>query len=334
MPNLSSTDCEQSYEIDAQALSNVLWSISRKIDDFDKKFAAVVNKIEHMDEYLQNRITEQFSILEKRLNLSNDSCERSQKASHDILLAKIEDSANDNEVLRTQWKAHMERLKANIELMEDNRDESDSESEEDENDVNRRRYRRTIGDGATADQKVEELEKVVEKLNERIFELDCRVVECEQYSRRENLVITGIPESVDDIRKLESTIITTLGKLGIYIELKDISACHRLGPYQHHARYPRSVIVRFINRKIVHHALDNREKLWGLKDVLNMNLRFYESLCSLNNETRKLCNNLKQNGEIHSFSIKHGFVSIVTNNGDRPVKIRHPELLKKRFAIE
>ena len=190
-------------------------------------------------------------------------------------------------------------------MKEENGANSDSDTDDEDDLIDRRRPIRVVRD--TAEKKVEELEKVVvelkEKLNEKIFDLDCRIVECEQYSRRENLVITGIPESVDDIHKLESTVIATLEKLGIYIDLKDISACHRLGPYKHNARFPRSVIVRFVNRKIVYHALNNRDKLWGLKDVLHMNLRFYESLCSLNNETRKLCNGLKQRGEIHSFSI-------------------------------
>ena len=64
-----------------------------------------------------------------------------------------------------------------------------------------------------------------------------------------------------------------------------------------------------------------------------MHLRFYESLCSLNNETRKICNGLKESGEIHSFSIWHGFVQIVAKEGDRPFRIRHPDILKKMFDV-
>ena len=197
----------------------------------------------------------------------------------------------------------MEKMKANIELMGQNDDEdSDSDFDEESSRIDRRRPRRNVDDGEKAEKKdMEELERIVKKLDDKLFDLDCRVVECEQYSRRENLVITGIPENVDDVHKLESTIIATLQSLGIYIDQKDISACHRLGPYKQNARYPRSVIVRFVNRKIVHLAMNNRDKLWGLRNVLKMNLRFYESLCSLNNDTRKMCNDLKRNGRIHDF---------------------------------
>ena len=91
--------------------------------------------------------------------------------------------------------------------------------------------------------------------------------------------------------------------------------------------------MKFVNRKIVYLAINNRDKLWGLRGVLKMHLRFYESLCSLNNETRKICNGLKESGEIHSFSIWHGFVKIVAKEGDRPFRIRHPDILKKMFDI-
>ena len=64
-----------------------------------------------------------------------------------------------------------------------------------------------------------------------------------------------------------------------------------------------------------------------------MHLRFYESMCSLNTESRKICNGLKKRGEIHSFSIWHGFVNIVVEEGDRPFRIRHPDVLRKKFGV-
>ena len=33
-------------------------------------------------------------------------------------------------------------------------------------------------------------------LQENLFDVDCRLIEVEQYSRRENLIISGIPDSV------------------------------------------------------------------------------------------------------------------------------------------
>ena len=120
-------------------------------------------------------------------------------------------------------------------------------------------------------------------------------------------------------------------KLGIFIEVTDISACHRLGKFQRNSRFPRRVIVKFINRKIVYGALNNREKLWDLRGDLQMNLRFYESLCSLNQEALRICKGLQEEGLIHSYYIWHGFVNIVVKDGDKPFKIKHPEVLREKF---
>ena len=124
------------------------------------------------------------------------------------------------------------------------------------------------------DEKIERLEELVKDLKNQNFELDCRIIENEQYSRRENLIISGIPEDVKDIQDLYDTVVFTLKKLGIHIGQKEISACHRLGRYDSNDSFPRRVIVRFTNRGIVHRALNNRGRLWELRRELQMNLRF------------------------------------------------------------
>ena len=92
MPNLSSSDGDQKYEIDSHALSNVLWCMNKKLEDFDKKFANVFSKIEYLEVYHKTLITEQFANFEKRLNLPTDNCERFRKANYDSLLGKIGES--------------------------------------------------------------------------------------------------------------------------------------------------------------------------------------------------------------------------------------------------
>ena len=330
MPNLSINSQDQDFIVDPLALSKVLWCINSKLEGFEKKFVSVHNKIEYVEAYLKSLVTNQLTNFEKSLDGSAKECERSRKNNFDILCDKIDDCVRDNEVIRRQWTEHMDRLKENLLIMEDDEDESEAEVEDDGRQTDRRRPLENERVNVNAEKKIQDLE---EKLNEKIFNLDCRIVECEQYSCRECLVITGIPESIEDVTELESTIITTLEKLGIHIKVTDISACHRLGPYRNNSNFPRSVIVRFINRNIVYLALNNRGKLWGLREVLNMHLRFYESLCSLNNESRKLCNKLQQRGVIQSFSIWHGFVKIVVNEGDRPFRIRHPDVLREMFDV-
>ena len=73
MPNLINTDGDLDYEIDPQALKNVLWCMNKKIEDFGKKFDDVYNKIGYLDVYFKTLFKEQFASLEKR---STENCEK------------------------------------------------------------------------------------------------------------------------------------------------------------------------------------------------------------------------------------------------------------------
>ena len=50
----------------------------------------------------------------------------------------------------------------------------------------------------------------------------------DQYSRRNNIVIQGIPQSVK-YKDLEDKVINVLDKVNIKVTKNDIEACHRLG---------------------------------------------------------------------------------------------------------
>ena len=119
-----------------------------------------------------------------------------------------------------------------------------------------------------------------------------------------------------------------INELGCNVGPGDISACHRLG----RGRNAR-VIVRFVNRQIVDFCLTNRRRLSELRGVLRMNLRFYESLCTKNEEVLKQCKTLQENGQIKSYFIRNGFVKIVVNEGDDPLRICHPQELRSKFSI-
>ena len=69
-----------------------------------------------------------------------------------------------------------------------------------------------------------------------MFNLDCRLIENEQYSRRENLIISGIPENVTE-DALELKVLQILETIGLSITSYEIAACHGLKninlPFQH-----------------------------------------------------------------------------------------------------
>ena len=158
--------------------------------------------------------------------------------------------------------------------------------------------------------------------------MDCRLIETEQYSRRDNLIISGIPESINQA-KLEKTVIHILRTIGLGITSYEITACHRLK--KSNSKYPPQTIVRFINRRAVDFCLYHRDRLTEWKPTLKMNLRFYENLCDANETVIRNCYKLKQSGILHDFYIRNGFIKIKIDEGDKHIKIYHPEVLFQKF---
>ena len=76
----------------------------------------------------------------------------------------------------------------------------------------------------------------------------------DQYSRRNNVEISGIPQSVSD-NQLEEKVIDLLKTTDVNITSNGIEACHRLG------KKKKNVIARVINRKHCLKALRNKKKL-------------------------------------------------------------------------
>ena len=112
----------------------------------------------------------------------------------------------------------------------------------------------------------------------------------EQYSRRENLIISGIPDSVPQ-KDLEHKVLQVLNTIGCDISKFEIVAAHRIG--RGSTKYPAQTIVRFTNRKIVSFCMTNRDRLKECRSILKWNLRFYENLCEDNEHVRKMCQKLK-----------------------------------------
>ena len=102
-----------------------------------------------------------------------------------------------------------------------------------------------------------------EHLREKVCSLESKVTSLkinqnkpEQYVRRNNIEVSGIPDSVKD-NCLEEKIISVFTNVGIDIKSYDIEACHRIGKSQNSSK---KAIVRFSNRKFAKQALYNRTK--------------------------------------------------------------------------
>ena len=81
---------------------------------------------------------------------------------------------------------------------------------------------------------IKDLQVENQRLRSRIINLEKKVISLEensnsleQYGRRNNLEITGIPDDVDD-QKLEEKVIEILDKIDVNVSSKDVEACHRI----------------------------------------------------------------------------------------------------------
>ena len=166
-------------------------------------------------------------------------------------------------------------------------------------------------------------------MEKAFLDFDIRLLECEQYSRRESVIFSGIPDRVPQ-DQLEPTVINIIDHMGLSVHPKDISAIHQL---KKQGRYPARVIVKFVNRKVVNFCHDNKNVLPTIKNQIKMNLRIYESLATLNQESLRICTWLKDNNIIDRHYLRNGFSKVVATAGDQPCKILHPSQLRAKFDV-
>ena len=166
--------------------------------------------------------------------------------------------------------------------------------------------------------------------NHILNDLDIRLVRNEQYVNRESIILSGIPSNVTQ-ENLEETVLHVLHTIGLKkVSSYDIAACHRLAKRKNDP-YPARTIIRFTNRKIVQFCLRNRNLLKFNKDSLKMNLRFFECLCSSNERILKECSEVKHYGIINKFFISNGFMKVITNEHDNPIKMKNSNMLHELF---
>ena len=118
---------------------------------------------------------------------------------------------------------------------------------------------KTITDRLVDDNK--KLRKKVNDLEERILDVENDINQTDNYIRRNNIEIHGIPVNVKD-EKLEETVINIAKKVDVDLKSDDIEACHRLRRHTNSRLNP--VVVRFVNRKFCERLHAEKTKLKGM----------------------------------------------------------------------
>ena len=169
---------------------------------------------------------------------------------------------------------------------------------------------------------------VNDQLVNRVVELERQVNANCQYSRRECLEISGIPNSIkqDD---LESKVCEILSTIDVTVTPSEIEACHRL-------KNNDRTIVKFCRRKGCNMVLKNKNKLkvadktkLGFED--DHKIFINESLCP---EYRFLfwkCRLLLKSKKIFSYWTFNGIPKIKLSDEGRVYAITHVQDLQKLF---
>ena len=132
--------------------------------------------------------------------------------------------------------------------------------------------------------------KVNTLLQKRVIELEKSQTKAKQYSRRNNVEISGIPHEILD-NNLEDKVIDIYKDAGIEIGHMDIEGCHRLPLSRNNAGGTKRVIVKFVNRK-------HSEDVLLLKKIISSRSKVFisNSLCPYYRYLWDKCKELQRRG--------------------------------------
>ena len=164
----------------------------------------------------------------------------------------------------------------------------------------------------------------------------------DQYQRRNNLEISGIPDSFEgeELEKVCINLVNTIcctaqGEDFDYenaIGPGDIEGCHRLNSKNKNS--VKNTIIRFVNRKVCDDAMSNKSRLKDAKiEELGSaikNIYFNENLCTYYKDLAARCRRLRKSREIDETWTKNGIVRIKMKNG-RIRSITHQADLDNMF---
>ena len=151
----------------------------------------------------------------------------------------------------------------------------------------------------------------------------------EQYSRREYLEISGIPDNIDE-NKLEETVLEIFEKIDVVIQQENIEACHWLRS----DRSGKKVIIKFSKRKDTDVVRKSKKKLKTVKlTSLGISNPVYinDSLCKYYKYLWSKCKKLLNGGFMHSFWITNGTIRLKLNESFLPKNVSHFVDLEEMF---
>ena len=165
-------------------------------------------------------------------------------------------------------------------------------------------------------------------LQEKVIDLERQCWANAQYSRRECLEVSGIPNTIKQ-DELENKVLTIFKKVGCDIKNENIEACHRV-------RGQNNVIIKFSKRKDCQQVYSVKKDL-GKLDMKEVDLpegtQVYinQSFCPYCKSLWSKSKKLRTLGKIQSFFISNSTIKLKLQENSALVAITHNSDFQKYF---
>ena len=172
-------------------------------------------------------------------------------------------------------------------------------------------------------------------LEQKLVEFECGAFNnLEQYGRRNNIIISDIPDSVV-CNQLEESVTKILTDINVNVASNDIEACHRIRKKDSRIGSTKT-IIRLVNRKHGKQALYNKKNFPKSKKKYtfnpNNNLFFIsEKLTRMNESLAFQGRKLMRNNLVNACYVRDGIITLTINERSKAIKIHRIKDLLEFF---
>ena len=158
------------------------------------------------------------------------------------------------------------------------------------------------------------------KLEDKIVYLEKNQAKRKQYSRRNNVEISVIPNSIPD-KDLENTVIRICSDSGLEIDPKHIEGCYRLPLSRNSRGQDKRVIVKLVNRKHSQALLETKNGLVVRPLIIWMSPIKFLSRHHFARYIWVKCKDLQRQGQVNHVFCLGGVVCIKLPENGSPIKL-------------
>ena len=171
-------------------------------------------------------------------------------------------------------------------------------------------------------------------MEKKVVSLETKLNHLDQYGRRNNLVLSGIPNTVED-KDLESTVSSILSDIDVPIGPHNVEACHRIGLSAKNKS--KKTMIRLVNRRYAKKALINRKNIDSIDNAkYNFDSRtkifINENLSPANESIAYNCRKLRRAKLIDSSYFRNGIICIKNTVNSKTEKIHYMKELRDLFS--